>query len=132
MRMIGFPRLMLTALLLVSPVSLASALQLKPVTSGLSSPDFVGNAGDGSRRLFVVEQGGVVRVLQQGASAATVFLDISARIAAACWDLRSIRNTHPTVASSSTTRGPAMARSSYPNTGSPAIGTSRAPRKPFC
>jgi hypothetical protein len=36
----------------------AAALQLTPVVSGLSSPLFVGHAGDGSNRLFIVERGG--------------------------------------------------------------------------
>src|SRR5512144_1942170 len=80
--MTRFLRRALGALVILSTVPLASALQLTPVTSGLSSPDFVGNAGDGSHRLFIVEQGGVVRVLQPGAATATVFLDISARVVA--------------------------------------------------
>ena len=37
--------------------------------SGLSSPVFVGHAGDGTNRLFIVEQAGVIRVLQPGARA---------------------------------------------------------------
>ncbi|HMU72197.1 MAG TPA: hypothetical protein PKD93_05640, partial [Ferruginibacter sp.] len=37
------------------------------VTSGLSSPVDVVNAGDGSNRLFVVQQGGQVRIVSGGA-----------------------------------------------------------------
>ena len=65
----------------MSPPALA-AVQLVPVLSGLSSPVFVGHAGDGSNRLFIVEQPGVIRVRQPGASSASVFLDIRSKIAA--------------------------------------------------
>jgi glucose/arabinose dehydrogenase len=57
-----------------------AALTLTPVLSNLSSPVFVTNAHDGSNRLFVVEQPGRVQVLQPGASAPTVFLDISTKV----------------------------------------------------
>ena len=53
--------------------SLAAAVHLVPVVGGLASPVFAGNAGDGSNRLFIVEQGGVIRVLQPGAATATSF-----------------------------------------------------------
>lgn len=52
-------------------------IQLDPVvTSGLSSPVFVANAHDGSNRLFIVEQGGTIKVLQPGSSTPTGFLNI--------------------------------------------------------
>ena len=38
------------------------------------------NAGDGSDRLFVVEQGGVIKVLQPGSTSPTVFLDITTKV----------------------------------------------------
>jgi glucose/arabinose dehydrogenase len=40
----------------------------------------VGHAGDGSNRLFILEQAGIVKVLQPGASTPTDFLDIRTRI----------------------------------------------------
>jgi glucose/arabinose dehydrogenase len=49
------------------------------VSSGLSSPLFVANAGDGTNRLFVVQQGGTIRVLQPGSTTSTLFLNISSR-----------------------------------------------------
>ena len=55
-------------------------LQLTQVVSGLSSPLFVGHAGDGSQRLFIVERGGIIKVLQPGSTVPTVFLDIRTRI----------------------------------------------------
>ena len=60
----------------------ASAVELTPVLSGLSSPVLATHAGDGSQRLFVVEQVGRIRVLQPGASTPTTFLDISTRLLA--------------------------------------------------
>src|SRR5581483_2940363 len=44
------------------------------------SPVFVTNAKDGSNRLFIVEIGGVIKVLQPGSSTPTVFLDITSRV----------------------------------------------------
>ena len=65
---------------LTSPVF--AAIQLTPVVTGLSSPTFVTNAGDGSNRLFIVEQGGTIRVLQHGSTTPTLFLDIHAKVVA--------------------------------------------------
>ncbi|HEY2930400.1 MAG TPA: PQQ-dependent sugar dehydrogenase [Acidobacteriota bacterium] len=53
------------------------APQLSMVTAGLSSPLFVTHAGDGSDRLFILEQGGRIRIFKAGALLATPFLDIS-------------------------------------------------------
>jgi glucose/arabinose dehydrogenase len=58
----------------------ASTIVLKPVLTGLASPDYVTNARDGSDRLFVVEQGGLIKVLAPGAKAPTVFLDLQAKV----------------------------------------------------
>jgi Glucose / Sorbosone dehydrogenase len=68
------------ALILAVTAPPAAAQQLLPVVSGLSQPVFVGHAGDGSNRLFVVERAGVIKVLQPGASTPTVFLDIHTRV----------------------------------------------------
>ena len=59
-----------------------AAVQLTTVVSGLSSPIFVGHAGDDSNRLFIVEQGGRIKVLQPDETVPTVFLDISAKTVA--------------------------------------------------
>jgi glucose/arabinose dehydrogenase len=57
------------------------ALRLEPFTKGLDSPINVTNAGDGSGRLFVNEQAGVIRVLgPDGALRGQPFLDIRARV----------------------------------------------------
>jgi hypothetical protein len=64
---------------LASP--LFAAVQLEPVvTSGLTEPIFVTNAGDGTNRLFIVEKDGVIKVLQPGSSTPSVFLDIHLKV----------------------------------------------------
>ena len=52
---------------------------LKPVASGFVDPLLVTNAGDGSRRRFVVEQTGRVWTLERGRTG-TPFLDIRSRV----------------------------------------------------
>lgn len=55
-------------------------IALEPVVTGLSAPVYVTSAKDGSNRLFIVEQGGRIKVLAAGNNTATVFLDITQRI----------------------------------------------------
>ena len=55
---------------------MAFTLVLEPVLDGFSSPVFVGHAGDGSGRLFVVEQGGTIRVVVNGQVLPEPFLDV--------------------------------------------------------
>jgi glucose/arabinose dehydrogenase len=92
--------LFLTATLMLSPIAPGVGLVQKPgetpftltpvVSGGLSKPDFVTNAGDGSNRLFIVEQTGKILILPPGATAPlpTPFLDISTKIA--CCDERGL------------------------------------------
>jgi glucose/arabinose dehydrogenase len=54
---------------------------LRNVGSGFHDPILLTNAGDGSRRRFVVEQAGTVRTLESGPGA-TPFLDIRGRVVA--------------------------------------------------
>lgn len=49
---------------------------LDPVARGLDGPLFATHAGDGSGRLFIVEQSGRVRVLRKGGVASGSFLDV--------------------------------------------------------
>lgn len=58
------------------PVSIA----LSPVVAGLSSPLDLETPDDGSGRLFVVEQGGTIRIVKSGSLAAVPFLDISTKV----------------------------------------------------
>jgi glucose/arabinose dehydrogenase len=51
-----------------------------PVVSGLSSPVDLTSVPDGSGRLFVVEQPGLVRIVENGALLPTPFLDVRDRV----------------------------------------------------
>jgi len=75
----------LAVLISVGPAHAAAAptwpeITLSPLVSGLASPVAVTNAGDGSGRLFVVEQAGRVRLIKSGALQSTPFLDIGAKV----------------------------------------------------
>lgn len=47
---------------------------------GFSSPVQLTNAGDGSGRIFVVEQGGLIRIIRNGAIVAGSFLNVTNRV----------------------------------------------------
>ncbi|MDX1520980.1 MAG: PQQ-dependent sugar dehydrogenase [Anaerolineae bacterium] len=51
-------------------------VNLQPVASGFDSPVYLTHAGDGSGRLFVVEQAGRVQIIRDGARVDVPFLDI--------------------------------------------------------
>ncbi len=55
-------------------------LEMAPIVGGLRSPTHVTHAGDGSGRLFVVEQEGTIRILQDGSLQETPFLDMRDRV----------------------------------------------------
>jgi glucose/arabinose dehydrogenase len=50
------------------------------VAGGLDAPLAIANAHDGSRRLFIAEQGGRIRIVRDGALLAKPFLDLSDEI----------------------------------------------------
>jgi glucose/arabinose dehydrogenase len=56
------------------------AIKLSNMVSGFRRPTQVTHAGDGSGRLFVVEQEGTIRIIKDGVAQATPFLDITDRI----------------------------------------------------
>jgi glucose/arabinose dehydrogenase len=62
----------------VDPGRVSVAIEL--VLSGLQRPVAVRAAGDGSGRLFVVEQAGRIRIIDGGGLRATPFLDITNRV----------------------------------------------------
>jgi glucose/arabinose dehydrogenase len=67
----------------IPPVALAGLqLGLKKTFSGFDSPVYLTNAGDGSRRLFVVEQGGLVKVIESNRVLAKPYLDLRSKTAA--------------------------------------------------
>lgn len=71
------------ALLLVVPAigqSIADSITTIPVTSAFTGLTHVTSARDGSGRLFVVEQQGVVRILRNGSLSSTPFLDIRSKV----------------------------------------------------
>jgi hypothetical protein len=80
MRIVRTLRLLAGLLVFFVAAPARAQIQLAPVVSGLDSPVFVTNAGDNLGRLFIVEQPGVIRILQPGSSTATVFLDIQSKI----------------------------------------------------
>src|SRR5262249_8182698 len=55
-------------------------LALDSIVTGLSLPVFVTHAGDGSNRLFIVEQAGRIRIFQNGTLLSRAFLDIQSRV----------------------------------------------------
>jgi glucose/arabinose dehydrogenase len=77
---LGVPALLLAALMWL-PARAANDLELVKLVDGLSTPVYVTHAGDGTGRLFVVEKGGVIRIIKNGQVLATPFLDISGRVA---------------------------------------------------
>lgn len=65
------------------PVGDPSHLAVQNVVGGLNSPIGVTNAGDGTGRLFVVQRGGQVRVIDaNGTLLAAPFIDLAGRIVA--------------------------------------------------
>jgi glucose/arabinose dehydrogenase len=76
--------LFLVGALTVLPTSSAAApagqVRLQQFTAGLTEPVFLTAAGDGSGRAFVVEQAGLIRVMQDGRLLAPPFLDIRAKV----------------------------------------------------
>lgn len=64
------------------PVRAADPIRIKlePVATGLASPVDVTHAGDGSGRLFVVDQVGLIHVIDGGVLLPTPFLDVSSSL----------------------------------------------------
>ena len=55
-------------------------LALEPVATGLSSPVLVTAPLNDPARLFVVEQGGIIKVIRNGQLLSTPFLDLRSRV----------------------------------------------------
>lgn len=84
-------RIVLFAILLISVLGLFQAavaqgvpapftIRLQPYLTGLSSPVLITSAKDGTGRLFVVQQGGVIRVVQPGSTTPADFMNITTRV----------------------------------------------------
>lgn len=65
-------------LLAIAPGDIA--LQLQPVATGLAAPDYAISAPGELGRLFVVEQNGLLRVIQNGSLLAAPALDLRSRV----------------------------------------------------
>lgn len=55
-------------------------IRLQPYLTGLSSPVLITSAKDGTGRLFVLQQGGIIRVVQPGSTTPTDFMNITTRV----------------------------------------------------
>src|SRR4051812_39382072 len=66
-------------LFLLALPCLAQEVRLVQAAAGLTAPTDIQNAGDGSGRLFLVQQDGLIRLFKNGAVAAAPFLDIRSK-----------------------------------------------------
>jgi len=57
-----------------------NTIAFTPFVSGFSSPIEMVHAGDNSGRLYVAQQGGMIRIIRNGAILPTAFLNISAKV----------------------------------------------------
>ncbi|MHC4891198.1 MAG: PQQ-dependent sugar dehydrogenase, partial [Planctomycetota bacterium] len=103
-------------------------IKLEAVATGLTAPIYATNAGDGSGRLFIVEQSGQIRIVENDVLLPTPFLDIADKIPAlnSFFDERGLLGLafHPDYA----TNGRFFIRYSVPRDGDssePCFGTSR-------
>lgn len=64
----------------VTPPPFPATITLTRLAGGFSQPTTITHAGDGSGRLFVVEQGGTIRFIRNGAVSPTPFLNISSLV----------------------------------------------------
>jgi glucose/arabinose dehydrogenase len=55
-------------------------IRRQPFLSGLSSPLFLTHAKDGSKRIFVVQQRGLIKVVRPGTNVATNFIDLASKV----------------------------------------------------
>jgi len=77
-------RQLATAALLATPawdgIAEANTYGVQQVASGLTSPVALTNAGDGSNRLFIVDQTGIIRIFNGTQVLATPFLSITSKV----------------------------------------------------
>ncbi len=71
---------LILAILVLSISAQNPTIRLQPYLSGLSSPVLITSAKDGTRRMFVVQQGGTLRVVQNGSTTLTDFMNITPRV----------------------------------------------------
>ncbi|MGI8811715.1 MAG: PQQ-dependent sugar dehydrogenase [Pyrinomonadaceae bacterium] len=54
--------------------------RLQTMYTGLNRPILIRSSNDGTKRLFIVQQGGIIRVVQPGSSAPTDFINLTSKI----------------------------------------------------
>lgn len=79
-RSIGAVFAILTAFAAAAIAQTAVTPRLIQVFSGTTRPILVTNAGDGSKRIFIVQQTGIIKVVQPGQAAAADFINLSSKI----------------------------------------------------
>ncbi len=119
-------RILLTAASVLGVLGVAPAytapikINLELVADGLTAPLFLTHAGDGSGRLFIVDQPGQIRIVKNGVLLPVPFLDISSKtlILNAFFDERGLLGLafHPDYANN----GRFFIRYSKPRVGDPA------------
>ena len=57
-----------------------AAVTIQPFLSGLNNPLFLTNAKDGTKRIFIVQRGGSIKVVANGSTTPTNFLDITSKV----------------------------------------------------
>jgi glucose/arabinose dehydrogenase len=68
------------ALVFLAPLAAQTPqIRLTQIATGLGAPTDIQNAGDGTNRLFLVQQNGIIRLYKNGAVVPTPFLDIDAK-----------------------------------------------------
>jgi glucose/arabinose dehydrogenase len=63
-----------------APSNNSIAVDIQPLVEGLQRPTFITSAGDGTDRLFVVEQVGRIRIIENGKLRAEPFLNIQSKV----------------------------------------------------
>ena len=79
MKKFGFA-VFFTAVLTVFAGAAVPFRMITPYITGLSSPLLLTNAADGTGRIFIVQQGGIIKVVQPGSRTPTDFLNITTKV----------------------------------------------------
>src|SRR6266496_1466070 len=66
-----------TNIITVKAATISSTVNFNLVTGGLTKPVFITNAGDGSNRLFILQQTGQILIYKNSSLPVTQFLNIS-------------------------------------------------------
>ncbi len=70
-------KLLFAFLFLINSLNAQPKLNFSPFIQNLTQPLLITNAGDGSGRLFIVEQGGKIKIFKNGSLLSKPFLDLS-------------------------------------------------------